>query len=340
MENKTEYIELIGFLSDKNRVVQAQAVTILEQYSGEPDRVLVDLIASDADLIVRPLLRLVESEEASLVESSLTSLVNLSVIDSVVVSVCGMSGVRRVCDSLNQRQLFVSLHCMLLSNITRLPKGMDDLLDLPGVFKSVVLKYAAVDSEEVDHLGSVVVNGTSVEKGRKLLCDLQTDSQGFTHCLLLQCLARSLGVRRRRSTVLQMVRNVALDLGCHDSIAASGILINMCYFLYPEVEGRREEDVHKSITEHGVGLASDVETRTLSAEIFVCCLRSETGRDMMRSIGVYEVVRLWDLEETEQSIKDLIYDVAMATHLSEKELAAGELQDAPTRALELPPMLV
>ena len=62
MENKTEYIELIGFLSDKNRVVQAQAVTILEQYSGEPDRVLVDLIASDADLIVRPHLRLVESE--------------------------------------------------------------------------------------------------------------------------------------------------------------------------------------------------------------------------------------------------------------------------------------
>ena len=54
----------------------------------------------------------------------------------------------------------------------------------------------------------------------------------------------------------------------------------------------------------------------------------------MRSVGVYEVVRLWDLEETEQDIKDKLYDIAMATHLNEEELKSGQLQDPPSHALE------
>jgi hypothetical protein len=128
---------------------------------------------------------------------------------------------------------------------------------------------------------------------------------------------------------------MALDTECHEAVAASGVIINMCYFLYPEAEGRREDDVHKSITEHSIGLASDIETRSLSAEILVCFLRTEVGRDVMRSVGVYEVVRLWDLEESEQSIKDMIYDVAMATHLNEDELKTGELQDQPDKVVEL-----
>ena len=326
MQTKTEYVELFEFLAHKNKAVQAQAVSIMEQFSGEPDSTLVDLIVSDPDAVVRPVLRLLESEDSSLREGSLTILVNLSVMDAVAESICKLSGVRRVCDSLNQYQRFVELHCMLLSNITRLPVGIETLLGLSGgIFRSIVLKYSAVDSEEVDYLGSVIINGTSVESGRKLVAELQIDGERFTHCLLLQCLARSLSVRRRRSTILQIIRNVCLDSDYHQGIAASGILINMCYFLYPQVENRREEDVHESIVENSKGLASDVETRTLSAEILVCCLRSETGRDLMRTIGMYEVVRLWDLEETDQSIKDMIYDVAMATHMSEKELQAGEL---------------
>lgn len=330
MQTKTEYVELIEFLSHKNKTVQSQALSIMEQYSSEPDQTLVDLLFADADSIVRPLLRLVESKEDDLIESSLKSLVNLAMVDSIVESICRLSGVRRICESLNQGQKFVELHCMLLSNITRLPIGIETLIDLAGILKSVVLKYAAVDLEEVDHLGSVIINATSVESGRKIVSELQTDGEGYTHCLLLQCLARSLSVRRRRTTVLQIIRNISLDCDFHGAIAASGILINMCYFLYPEVEGRREEDVHVLVTEHGIGLASDAETRTLSAEILVCCLRSQTGRETMRTLGIYEVVRLWDLNESDQSIKDLIYDVAMATHLSEKELETGELADLPT----------
>jgi hypothetical protein len=55
----------------------------------------------------------------------------------------------------------------------------------------------------------------------------------------------------------------------------------------------------------------------------------------MRTIGVYEVVRLWDLEESDQSIKDMLYDIAMATHLNEDELLSGQLQEEPNRAVEL-----
>lgn len=333
--NQTEYRELLEFLLHKNKAVQSQALQILTQYSGDPDTEFISLIQSDTESVVRPLLRLVETDHKEFVENSLTALVNLSGIDSIVEAVCKLSGVRRICDSLNQRQVMVELHCMLLSNLTRLPAGVEGLLAIPGIFKGVILKYAAVDSEEVDHLGSVIINGTSAEKGRQVVSDLQTDSQGYTHCLLLQCLARCLGVRRRRQAVLQIIRNLCLDTECHDAIAASGILINLCYFLYPEVEGRREDDVHKNITENGIGLASDIETRTIAAEILVCFLRSEVGRDVMRSIGIYEVVRLWDLEETEQSIKDMLYDVAMATHLNEEELKSGELQDKPGKIVEL-----
>ena len=333
--NQKEYRELLEFLLHKNIVVQAQALQVMLQYSGDLDPAFIELIQADTESVVRPLLRMFETDDKELVENSLTALINLSVIDSIVEAVCKLSGIRRVCDSLNKRQVLVELHCMLLSNLTRLPVGMEDLLALPGIFKGVILKYSAVDSEEVDHLGSVVINGTSLDKGRKIVCELQKDSQDYTHCLLLQCLSRSLSVRRRRQTILQILRNISLDTDCHEAIAASGILINMCYFLYPEAEGRREEDVHANITEHGIGLATDIETRTIAAEILVCVLRSEVGRDVMRTIGVYEVVRMWDLQESEQSIKDMIYDVAMATHLNEDELKTGELKDAPNRAVEL-----
>ena len=332
---KKEYEELLAFLSHKNVAVQSQALKILSSYSGEPDTEFVSLILSNTDGVARPILRLVETDDKELVEDGLMTLVNLSNIDAVAESLVKLSGVRRICDSLNQRQVMIELHCMLLSNLTRLPSGVESLLSIPGIFKGVLLKYAAVDSEEVDHLGSVLINGTSSDIGRKALCELQTDSQGYTHCLLLECLARSLSVRRRRVSLLHVLRNIALDPDCHEAIAASGILICMCYFLYPEKEGRREEDVHKSITENGVGLASDIETRSLSAEILVCFLRSDVGREVMRTIGIYEVVRMWDLEEPEQSIKDMIYDVAMATHLNEDELKTGELHDKPDRVVEL-----
>jgi hypothetical protein len=333
MTDKTEYQELVEFLSHKNRAVQSQALEILSQYSGDPDAAFVKVINDDTESFVRPVLRLLETEDQDFIENGLTCLVNLSTIDSVVEAVCKLSGVRRICDSLNHRQVFVELHCMLLSNLTRLPCGVQDLINITGIYKSVILKYSAVDSEEVDHLGSVIINGASEESGRRAICETQTDSQGYTHCLLLQCLARCLAVRRRRTTVLQIIRNISLDTACHTGIAASGIIINMCYFLYPEAEGRREDDVHKAITENGVGLATDIETRAVSAEIFLCTLRSEVGRDVMRTIGVYEVVRLWDLNETEVSIKDMLYDVAMATHLSEKELKTGEIIDEPNRAI-------
>ena len=332
---RKEYEELLSFLSHKNVAVQSQALKILSSYSGDPDTEFVGLILSDTDAVARPILRLIETDDKELVEDGLMTLVNLSNIDAVCESIIKLSGVRRVCESLNKRQVFIELHCMLLSNLTRLQSGVDGLLNIPGIFKGVILKYCAVDAEEVDHLGSVIMNGTSSEKGRQLICELQTDSQGYTHCLLLECLSRSLSIRRRRAILLHIIRNLALDTDCHDAIAASGILINMCYFLYPEKEGRREDDVHKSITENGVGLASDIETRTLSAEVLVCFLRSETGRDVMRSIGIYEVVRMWDLEESERTIKDMLYDVAMATHLNEDELKTGELQDKPDRIVEL-----
>jgi hypothetical protein len=335
LTTRKEYQELLSFLSHKNVAVQSQALKILSSYSGEPDTEFVELIMSDTDSVARPILRLIETDDKELVEDGLMTLINLSNIDAVSESVIKLSGVRRICESLNKRQVLIDLHCMLLSNLTRLPSGVESLLNIPGIFKGVILKYSAVDSEEVDHLGSVIMNGTSLEKGRQVICELQADSQGYTHCLLLECLARSLSVRHRRLNLLHIIRNLALDTDCHDAIAASGILINMCYFLYPEREGRREDDVHKSITEHGVGLASDIETRSLSAEILVCYLRSETGRDVMRSIGIYEVVRMWDLEESEQMIKDMLYDVAMATHLNEDELKSGELQDKPDRIVEL-----
>ena len=335
MAATTEYRELIEFLTHKNIAVQSQALKILSSYSGDPDTEFIALIQADPSAIVRPILRMVETDDKELVEDGLMTLVNLCAIDSVVECAVLLSAVRRICDSLNTRQVMVELHCMLLANLTRLPVGVDSLLSIPGIFRGVLLKYAAVATEEVDHLGAVIINGSSVEKGRRILCELQTDSQGYTHCLLLQCLARCLSIRRRRHAVLQMLRNVALDTECHDAIAASGILINMCYFLYPEADGRREDSVHKSITEHGVGLATDVETRATAAEVLICVLRSETGRDMMRSIGVYEVVRLWDLEETEVDIKDKLYDIAMATHLNEEELRTGELQDAPSHAVQI-----
>lgn len=335
MSSNKEYEELIEFLGHKNRAVQCQALDILSEFSGDPDTEFISLIQLGPESVARPLLRLAESDDREFSEKSLTILVNLSTIDSVAEGILSLGGARRVCDSLNKRQHFVELHCMLLSNLTRLGRGMDDLLQMEGIFKGVVLKYAAVDSAEVDHLGSVIINGTSVERVRRIIAEMQTDSQGYTHCLLLQCLARSLCIRRRRQAVLQIIRNISLDTDCHEAIAASGIVINMCFFLYPEADNRREDDVHKSITENGVGLASDVETRTISAEILVCALRSEVLRDAMRSIGVYEVVRLWDLEESEQSIKDMLYDVAMATHLNEDELKSGELQDAPNRAVEV-----
>jgi hypothetical protein len=103
-------------------------------------------------------------------------------------------------------------------------------------------------------------------------------------------------------------------------------------FLYPEDAARREEEAAPETREGCVGLANDVETRIAAVEIMFSLTRSAEGRQAMREQKCYEYLRLWDLHESDEFIKEKVQTIVNILVLSEQEIEKGDLDTASSSA--------
>lgn len=359
-ENNDSYQELSQMMLSSNPQVKFGATNAI--LSMSEDRDLVDYVSSAGSAILRNLLRNFESEDKQLVLTALSALINLSGNDSVVDALIPFRGIERIVNSLNARQLYVQMHCALLGNLTRTESGIKQALTIPNLFKGVFLKYCADSEEHTDSLGLVVINCTADPAIRGEICrvdevavrapvlertkwdyedfdssDDEEQAQPETpttiqRCLLLECLARLFPMRRRRVVTLRTVRNLALDPNCHQAMVIARLAAKMGAFLYPiSGEGeyaRRSAEAAEEFRTSESGLAADIETRVVAAEILFCLTRSRDGRVGMREQGVYEFVRLWHLQEQNEELKDRLEMIANIVHLTESEIERGELDGA------------
>jgi Domain of unknown function (DUF384) len=216
------------------------------------------------------------------------------------------------------------MHCSTIANLTRSEEGIKQALTIPNLFKGVYLKYCADSEEHTDSLGLVVINCSANKDIRNQICNVDSG-----RCLLIECLTRLFAIRRRRLTALRVLKNVAMDSESHAALVVSRTPAKMTAFLYPEGEGRRCDQAPLEALVTETGLASDIATRVVSAEILFCLTRSQEGREGMRAQGIYEVVRLWHLQEADADVKDRLETVANIVHLTETEIESGQLEGSP-----------
>ena len=289
------------------------------------DRDFIEVVVSSVNTILRNLLRNFEAnDDQKLTLVSLSALLNLSGHDSVVPILLEYNAIDRLVRSLNERQILIQMHCSTLANLTRSDAGIKQALSIPNLFKGVYLKYCADSEEHTDSLGLVVINCSANSDIRQQICKVDHD-----RCLLIECLTRLFALRRRRLIALRVLKNLALDPECHASLVHSRTPAKMTGFLYPESDDRRSDQAPAEALVAGVGLATDIESRVVSAEILFCLTRTREGREGMRDQGIYEVVRLWHLQETDADVKERLEMVANVVHLSESEIDKGQLEGSP-----------
>jgi hypothetical protein len=317
MTTTTAYLDLGLLLAHANLKVKFGATNTCLSLSEDPEY-LQFLITPAASPTLRNLLRNFENDELLLV--ALSTLLNISGHRKISAALLQLGGAARTVTSLNSRQRHVPMHCSFLANLSRESAGIEKCLEIPNFFRGVFLKFCADCEEQTDALGLVVINCSTAAEVREALI---TKEHG--RYLLLEVLLRLLSVRRRRLTALRILRNVAIDIQAHQALVDVRLAAKMGSFLYPQIPGRREEDAASETKENCVGLALDVETRAASVEILFSLTRTKEGRIGLREQKVYEYLRLWEMEEDVDEVKEKIYTVVNVVVVSEEEIEKGEL---------------
>jgi len=326
-----DFGELLSFLSNaKGEVVEQAAESVLEL--SECAEFLTFLRAEPAK-IARPLIRAIERDDIKIQVAALNALVNVSSIPEVATSLISLQGVRRICDVMQNLWTggidkdAVVLCTMVLSNLTIIEAGQSSLVEHQDGVNFLLPLYLAPPVAKEDiffHVGSIIRNISGTPEGRKVVADPR----------LTVGLARLLMIRHRRSVVVDIFRNLCGDKKCHEHLNACTFLPFLQTFLYPDGAVKPEHTtLHPMVKEEATGLTGDETLRFNCAELLLFLARSDVGREMMRKEHVYECIRAWHLEESQEEVKEIIEELVPFIHYSEDELKEeGALEESDKNA--------
>ncbi|CEM29659.1 unnamed protein product [Vitrella brassicaformis CCMP3155] len=357
-EEASQFEELIGFISDPRVSARSGAIDIVVGFAT--NKAFVDFCSDRerAKSVVKPLLRqLGQGNELS--HKALTALINLAEIPEIVSSMLDASGVRRLMESLwdmmaaresrshDSTPLHEELNLMLLANLTRDDKGVAHVLqthekeESRGSFLATLLKLffdPPAPSEDREHpdrclwVGHILFNVTGTQEGREAFL------KGAPHTL--NALSKQLRYTGRRPTVLQTLRHTALDQSAHQKLLADQVELmpRALTLVYPPkgpkrdrpvIEGQgngvteapvADASVHPIIDTDGFGPVRDESVRKLVADIVFILGATKSGREGLRRLGAYEVLRAWHLNEEADHIRDQIENMVHLFHYEEEEL--------------------
>ncbi|CAN0925989.1 Protein HGH1 homolog [Linum grandiflorum] len=175
----TELEELIGFLSSPSPPVKKAAVDIVRDLTGSDDGLMS--LSRHAKIVLPSLSRLL-SEKKEVSEPAGEALVNLSQNSSLGGKMVDMGMIRMAMELLYRPDSTITrLLVMLLVNLTQLDAGISSLLQtddekMRGLHIMKLVRSFCRSSNDnkddpFDHVGSVLVNISQKEAGRKLLMD-------------------------------------------------------------------------------------------------------------------------------------------------------------------------
>ncbi|XP_002522421.2 protein HGH1 homolog [Ricinus communis] len=175
----TELEELVGFLSSPSLPVQKAAVLIVRDLTGSEDGLLS--LSNYSNNVLSSLVRLL-SQNKEVSEPAAEALVNLSQNSNLAAKMVEIGIVKMAMDLLYKPDSSITrLLVMLLVNLTQLDAGISSLLQaddekMQGLFVMKLVRSFCRSSGETrddpfDHVGSVLVNISQKEAGRKMLLD-------------------------------------------------------------------------------------------------------------------------------------------------------------------------
>ncbi|KAJ8760843.1 hypothetical protein K2173_021881 [Erythroxylum novogranatense] len=291
----TELEELAGFLSSPSPPLKKAAVEIVRDLTGSEDGVLS--LSKYANTVLPSLARLLgEKKEVS--EPAAEALVNLSPNSSLAAEMVKMGMIKIVMDVLYKPDSIIShLLVMLLVNLTQLDDGISSLLQVEdekvqGLFVMKLVRSfcrSSSDAEEdaFDHVGSILVNISQKESGRRLLLD---PKQGLLKQILRQFDSSS---HLRKKGVSGTIRNC-----CFDAEHQLPELLSVSEFLWPAlllpVAGNKiynKDDTSKMPPELSSALSidreawNDPEIRVQALDAIYMIILQEAGRRAFWSIN-------------------------------------------------------
>jgi len=268
--------------------------------------------------------------------SALQALVNISAVPSVRDELVELSAPRRAAEAmrggwLEGRSGLAHWYAMLLANITTAKAGQEAICADENLLRFLLAAYVskprppARDGYEdpLINLGKVIGNMCALESGRRLLAG---GEQGPT---AVATLAGELADRGRRADVVNCFRNLCLDVECHSAVIAANPIASFARFLYPwdkaDPTHRAElpEHLATALAAEGAALTGDVTVRHSVAICVVGLCRTREGRDYLRSQGTKELLRAWQLEESEEETRNAI-EASVPALGSEEEFEAQQ----------------
>jgi len=279
----------------------------------------------------------VEAVSASAAGSAaLQALVNISAVPSVRDELVELAAPRRVAEAmrggwLEGRSGLAHWYAMLLANITTAKAGQEAICADENLLRFLVAAYVSKPrppprdgyDDPLMFLGKVIGNVCALEAGRKLLA---VGEQGPT---TVTTLVGELADRARRSDVVNCFRNLCLDVECHPAVVAANPIADFARFLYPwdkaDPQHRAElpEALATALAAEGAALTGDATIRHSAAICIIGLCRTREGRACLRSQGAKEILRAWQLEETEEEIRNAL-EASVPALQPEEELEAQQ----------------
>ncbi|CAN1357282.1 Protein HGH1 homolog [Linum perenne] len=308
----TELEELIGFLSSPSPPVKKAAVDIVRDLTGSEDGLMS--LSKHANMVLPSLSRLL-SEKKEVSEPGAEALVNLSQNSSLGGKMVAMGMIKTAMDLLYRPDSTITrLLVMLLVNLTQLDAGISSLLQIDDekmqglhvmkLVRSFCRSSSDNKDDPFDHVGSILVNISQKEAGRKLLMD---QKRGLLKQVLRQFDSTS---PVRKKGVFGTIHNCCFDAENHLQH-----LLLMSEFLWPAlllpVAGNKiysKEDISKMPPELSSALSierepwddPDIRVQALEAIYFV--IMQETGLRSFWSVNGPRILQIGYEDEADPRV--------------------------------------
>lgn len=312
MANELE--ELLGFLSSPSPPVKKAAVDIVRDLTGAEDG--LQSLAKYSDIALPSLFRLL-AEKKEVSEPAAEALINLSQDSELAAKMVSMGMISTTMGVLYKQEAGITrLLVMFLVNLTQLDAGIDSLLQtgdekMHGLYVMKLVRSFCTSSNEkngdpFEHVGSILVNISKKEAGRKLLLD---PKRGLLKQVIRQFDSTSL---LRKKGVSGTIRNC-----CFEAENQLQNLLLISEFLWPAlllpVAGNKiysEQDTPKMPLELASALSierepvKDPEIRVQTLEAIYLISLQEAGRRALWSVNGPRILQLGYGDEEDPKVME------------------------------------
>ncbi|KAI8020659.1 hypothetical protein LOK49_LG03G00440 [Camellia lanceoleosa] len=313
MANELE--ELLGFLSSPSPPVKKAAADIVRGLTGSEDG--LQSLANYSDIVIPSLSRLL-AEKKEVSEPAAEALINLSQNSELAAKMVSMGMIKTTMDILYKQEPGITrrLLVMFLVNLTQLDAGIDSLLQIGdekmhGLYVMKLVRSFCTSPNEkngdpFEHVGSILVNISKREAGRKLLLD---PKRGLLKQIIRQFDSTS---SLRKKGVSGTIRNC-----CFEAENQIQNLLLISEFLWPAlllpVAGNKiysEQDTSKMPLELGSALSferepvNDPEIRVQTLEAIYLLALQEAGRRALWSVNGPRLLQIGYEDEEDPKVME------------------------------------